>query len=99
MEKRAESARFEATAGVEMARAGKKRFLQTLALGTGLAVVLVSAPASAGFFDRLFGSIGRAIERPAPAPSSDPFTSLLGGGGDSHVRAENSGPAKAFCVR
>ncbi|KQY97261.1 hypothetical protein ASD45_21440 [Pseudolabrys sp. Root1462] len=90
-----------------MARASKKRMFQALALGTGLGVVALltlPAPASAGFFDRLFGSIGRAIERPAPAPTSDPFTSLLGhiGGGEgdsSHVRAENSGPAKAFCVR
>lgn len=90
-----------------MARAGKKRFfqaLQTLTLGAGLAVVMFSAPASAGFFDRLFGSIGRAIERPLPAPSSDSFLGLLdrsgaGGGDDSHVRSANNGPAQAFCVR
>lgn len=90
-----------------MARAGKKRLfqaLQTLALGAGLAAVMFSAPASAGFFDRLFGSIGRAIERPLSAPSSDSFLGLLdrsgaGGGDDSHVRAANNGPAQAFCVR
>ncbi|MBS0535114.1 MAG: DUF2865 domain-containing protein [Proteobacteria bacterium] len=85
-----------------MARAGKKRFFQALALGIGVAAALSSAPASAGFFDRLFGSIGRAIERPLPAPSSDSFLGLLdrsGGGDDSHVRSANNGPAKAFCVR
>ncbi len=90
-----------------MARAINKRIVQALAIGTGLGVVTLlalPAPASAGFFDRLFGSIGRAIERPVQAPTSDPFTSLLdhiggGNGGDDHVRAENAGPAKAFCVR
>ncbi|MCW5693804.1 MAG: DUF2865 domain-containing protein [Pseudolabrys sp.] len=87
-----------------MARAGNKRMFQALALGAGLGIVALltlPAPASAGFFDRLFGSIGRAIERPAPPPTPDSFLGLLdrGGGDESHVRTANNGPAKAFCVR
>ena len=88
-----------------MTRAGNNRMIQALALGAGLgvgALLSLPAPASAGFFDRLFGSIGRAIERPAPPPSSDSFLGLMdrsGGSDDSHVRSANNGPAKAFCVR
>ncbi len=88
-----------------MVRAALKRMVQVLAVGTGLgAAVLLTwpAPASAGFFDRLFGSISRAIDGPAPAAVSDPFTSLLdhlGGSSDTRVRAASNGPAKAFCVR
>jgi uncharacterized protein DUF2865 len=84
----------------------KSKFcLAAMALGVSMAATLLPQPASAGFFDRLFGDIRRAVE-PAPrAPSSalsDPFTSLANHFNPSsreQLRADNSGPAKAFCVR
>lgn len=86
-----------------MALTGKKRALRAAAVCTALAVVALTLPqpASAGFFDRLFGGFRRAVEAPAPAVT-DPFTSLidhLSGNADTRVRSENTGPAKAFCVR
>jgi Protein of unknown function (DUF2865) len=79
----------------------------TLAFGLVVTAVCLPQPASAGFLDRLFGDIRRAVE-PAPrAPTStlpfaDPFTSLsdhFNPSAREQLRADNSGPAKAFCVR
>jgi len=77
--------------------------LRAAAASAGLVALLVALPqpASAGFFDRLFGGLTRAVEGSA-ATVSDPFTSLidhLNRSEDTRVRAENTGPAKAFCVR
>ncbi len=81
----------------------KKRRFQAIAGGFGLAVMVMALPqpASAGFFDRLFGGLTRAVEGSA-ATVTDPFTSLidhLNQSEETRVRSENSGPAKAFCVR
>jgi hypothetical protein len=86
-----------------MAFAGKKRAFRAgvALLAVGLVWLALPQPASAGFFERLFGGLGRAIERPA-ATVTDPFTSLidhLGASQDTRIRPENTGPAKAFCVR
>jgi len=86
-----------------MALSGKRRAFQAMAGGAGLALIVLALPqpASAGFFDRLFGDIRRAVEGPA-ATVTDPFTSLidhLSASPDTRVRAESAGPAKAFCVR
>lgn len=87
-----------------MALAGKKQgYRAILAAGAlGLVVLGMPQPASAGFFDRLFGGFRRAVEAPAAAVR-DPISSLAdhiaGGNDETRVRAENSGPAKAFCVR
>lgn len=88
-----------------MAFAGKKRAfrkevaLLALGLGVGFGVLALPQPASAGFFERLFGGLTRAVEAPAV---TDPFTALidhLSTNENTRVRSENSGPAKAFCVR
>jgi hypothetical protein len=73
-----------------------------------VAGTLLPQPAAAGFFDRLFGDIRRAVE-PSRAPSGggalpfvDPFTSLSNHFNPSEreqLRADSSGPSKAFCVR
>jgi len=86
-----------------MALSGKKRVFQAIAGGLGLAAIVLALPqpASAGFFERLFGGLTRAVEGSA-ATVSDPFTSLidhLNRSEDTRVRSENTGPAKAFCVR
>ncbi|MFA6266539.1 MAG: DUF2865 domain-containing protein [Pseudolabrys sp.] len=86
-----------------MASASGKSTIRAVAVlaGLGLAVALLPQPASAGFFDRLFGGLRRAVEAPSEAVS-DPFTSLidhLNGSSDTRVRPVNAGPAKAFCVR
>ena len=86
-----------------MALLGKKRRFRAIAGGFGLALIVLALPqpASAGFFERLFGGLTRAVEGSA-ATVTDPFTSLidhLSASPDTRVRAENAGPAKAFCVR
>lgn len=73
----------------------------------GATLLALPAPASAGFLDRLFGGLQRAIEGPRSAPPPafvDPFTSLSNHvnrrGGEERLRADtNHGPSKAFCVR
>ncbi len=86
-----------------MAFAGKKQAFRAVVATGALALVVLSLPqpASAGFFERLFGGIGRAIEGPATA-IGDPVSSLidhLGASQDTRVRPADNGPAKAFCVR
>lgn len=86
-----------------MAFAGKKQGFRAVVAAGALALVVLALPqpASAGFFERLFGGIGRAIEGPA-ASIGDPVSSLidhLGASQDTRVRTADNGPAKAFCVR
>lgn len=87
-----------------MALGPKTRFC-VAAMAASLAFITFAAPqpASAGFFERLFGDIRRAVE-PSRAPSNsfvDPFTSLTNhlNPPQDQLRADTSGPAKAFCVR
>ncbi len=60
-------------------------------------------PASAGFFDRLFGDIRRAVESPRPPSNgfANPFSSLANHFNPSKekLRSDAGGPTKAFCVR
>jgi len=77
-----------------------------MALSLAVGAIVLPQPAAAGFLDRLFGSVQRAIE-PSRAPASsqpfvDPFTSLANHFSPQEreqLRADNAGPAKAFCVR
>jgi hypothetical protein len=61
-------------------------------------VVGLSAPASAGFFDRLFGGIRRAVEAPARLPEVMGTLPQGESAGPSQLPVEN-GPSRAFCVR
>ncbi|CAN0103026.1 unnamed protein product [Phaeothamnion confervicola] len=95
--------------GRAMAILGQKsKFcLAAAVLSLGLAAIWLPHPASAGFFDRLFGDVRRAVEgprAPAAAPFVDPFTSLANHFNPSdreQLRADtgSTGPSKAFCVR
>ena len=85
----------------------KSKFcLAAAAMAVVLSTIGLAQPAQAGFFDRLFGDIRRAVE-PSRAPSgaapfADPFTSLANHFNPSareQLRADNSGPSRAFCVR
>jgi hypothetical protein len=91
--------------GRAMALNGRKARFCVAAMAASLALIAFAAPepASAGFFDRLFGDIRRAVE-PSRAPSTgftDPFSSLANHFNPSQerLRSDASGPAKAFCVR
>lgn len=72
----------------------------------GFLLAALPQPASAGFFDRLFGGLRRAAEAP-PSPRAafvDPFTSLVnhfdGPPRQERLRgAVATGPSRAFCVR
>jgi hypothetical protein len=89
----------------------KSKFcVSALAIGLVTACLCLPQPARAGFLDRLFGDVRRAVEgpsRPAPTntqPFSDPFTSLanhFNPPAGEELRADNTpgGPARAFCVR
>ncbi|MCF8476243.1 MAG: DUF2865 domain-containing protein [Pseudolabrys sp.] len=76
-------------------------------VGLGLLTVAWPQPATAGFFERLFGGQQR---REAPRPPTnvtafvDPFTSLANHFNEppapqERVRTSARGPSKAFCVR
>ncbi|HEY5380365.1 MAG TPA: DUF2865 domain-containing protein [Pseudolabrys sp.] len=71
----------------------------------GLCVMAMALPqpASAGFFDRLFGGLRRAVEAPRPpAAFVNPFTSLANHFNPPQEQlrgATATGPARAFCVR
>ena len=91
-----------------MALLGQKQ-LYRVAVGLCCAGFLAAAlpqPASAGFLDRLFGSIRSAVESPPRPPVAfvDPFTSLAnhlnGAAPQEQLRGATAiGPARAFCVR
>jgi hypothetical protein len=97
-----------------MAARGKHAFnWHHLAISAGVAaatLTLAPAPASAGFFEQLFGGLRQAFShRPAPPRHADsfadPFTSLaraLSGDEprpDERVLTRDSGPSRGFCVR
>ena len=73
-------------------------------VATGLSI---SAPASAGFLDRIFGGIRDAVSAPPRQPSNinsfvDPFSAMsnaLGGGRQERDRRADLNPSKGFCVR
>jgi hypothetical protein len=63
-----------------------------------------TAPASAGFFDRLFGSITRHIRPPADIPNLPQLSPIPGDriapqGGENWRTRGDGGPRSAFCVR
>jgi hypothetical protein len=75
-------------------------------IGLGLATFALPQPAAAGFFERLFGGLGRSVQAPARPPAGlafvDPFTSLanhLTQRPQERLRGDTGGPMKAFCVR
>jgi hypothetical protein len=79
--------------------------MQTIA-GVVLVAVAVggtAAPASAGFFDRLFGSITRHIRPPEPRDlprmSPIPGDRIEPQGGENWRARGDGGPRSAFCVR
>ena len=80
-----------------MALRGKNAVL--LASGVfALGLVMLSAPATAGIFERIFGGLRQAIEAPTRLPSSiQSFVEPLGNP-QEQIRVEN-GPNRAFCVR
>jgi len=86
-----------------MALSGKNQAFGAIVATGALALVVlgVPQPASAGFFERLFGGIGRAIEGPTAAVgnAANDLIDHLGSSQDTRVRTANNGPAKAFCVR
>jgi hypothetical protein len=75
----------------------------------GLVVLAVAiggsvAPASAGFFDRLFGGITRHIRPPAEIPGLPQLSPIPGDriapqGGENWQPRGEGGPRTAFCVR
>jgi hypothetical protein len=90
-----------------------RRKLAVLTVWLGVmaaATTIAPLPASAGFFEELFGGLRQAFShRPTPPrhaqPSADPFSSLaraLSGDephGDERVVARDAGPTRGFCVR
>jgi hypothetical protein len=76
----------------------RKRTIGIL-MGAALLAGIVQ-PADAGFLERLFGTISRAIAPPVdrPPPGLGPVTPAPPPGGDMYVRPE-SGPRSAYCVR
>jgi hypothetical protein len=79
----------------------RSQFVLRAGLGAGLLVasLALSAPASAGFFDRLFGGIRHTFEAPRP-PDIQPYADPATDGSTVNVPYESaSGPASAYCVR
>jgi hypothetical protein len=76
---------------------GSKRARTCLALIAGVAA-LSATPASAGFFERLFGSFSHH-QQPSENSQSyvEPFTDWSGG--RRPQQRADTGPARAFCVR
>jgi hypothetical protein len=79
---------------------------RTIVLGVVLAATIggAAAPAQAGFFDRLFGSITRHIRPPAelrelPQLSPIPGDRVAPQGGENWRTRGGGGPRTAFCVR
>ena len=88
--------------------AGRKQIFVAAVVWTA-ALTLVPAPASAGFFEQLFGGLRDAFSHHAAPPRraesfADPFSSMahaLGGAKrrSGRVVGRAAGPARGFCVR
>jgi hypothetical protein len=81
----------------------KLRTIAVVALTAAL-VGSATAPASAGFFDRLFGGITRHIRPPAELPNLPQMSPIPGDriapqGGENWRPRGDGGPRTAFCVR
>lgn len=77
------------------------QFVLRAGLGAGLLVASLawSSPASAGFFDRLFGGLRHTFEAPRP-PDIQSYADPDTDGRTANVPSESaSGPASAYCVR
>lgn len=74
--------------------------LATAGIAVGLLTVALPLPASANFFERLFGGARRAIEVPAEQLRTlvDPGVRPNNIEGPTQIPAE-TGPSRAFCVR
>jgi hypothetical protein len=84
-----------------MAARGRSILLHASAgvLAAGVVTFGAIAPASAGFFERLFGGFHHAVEVPAGLPANiSAYTDPSDRGIRESTRAE-TGPASAFCVR
>jgi len=92
--------------------AGRGRASGVVAVGVFVAgLTLAPAPASAGFFEQLFGGLRHAFSHRAEPPRraesfTDPFTSLaraLSSDDEPSARervvSRNAGPVRGFCVR
>jgi hypothetical protein len=91
--------------------AGRRGASVVVAAGVFAAgLTLAPAPASAGFFEQLFGGLRHAFSHRAEPPRhaesfADPFTSLARAlssdepRGREHVVSRNTGPVRGFCVR
>lgn len=87
-----------------MAVRSKIALLSVAVLAAGISF---TAPASAGFLDRIFGGIRDAVSAPPRQPSNissfaDPFSALSGAIHSQPAqerRADAGGPSKGFCVR
>lgn len=91
---------------------GRRRASGVVAAGVFVAgLTLAPAPASAGFFEQLFGGLRHAFSHRAEPPRhadsfADPFTSLARAlssddepRGRERVVSRNAGPVRGFCVR
>ena len=74
--------------------------------GVAIAIIVActAAPASAGFFDRLFGGITRQIRPPPDLPNPPQLSPIPGDriapeGGENWRPRGDGGPRSAFCVR
>jgi hypothetical protein len=81
----------------------KLRKIAVVALTAAL-VGSAAAPASAGFFDRLFGGITRHIRPPADLPNLPQLSPIPGDriapqGGENWRPRGDGGPRSAYCVR
>ncbi|HET9616735.1 MAG TPA: DUF2865 domain-containing protein [Pseudolabrys sp.] len=93
--------------------AARKSMTLVASLGViAAATAFAPTPASAGFFDQLFGGLRHAFtprhhsEPPRHIDRSDPFTSLARAlsdddapRGPEHVATRDNGPSRGFCVR
>lgn len=85
---------------------GRKALFRVAAGLFGLALVTSVMPtsASAGFFERIFGGVRRAIESPPRPPANavpfvDPFSSLARHFNPPSRRSGEGSPSRGFCVR
>jgi hypothetical protein len=89
---------------------GGRKAVAFIACVVVAATTLAATPASAGFFEQLFGGLRHAFSHRAPPARhadsfADPFSSLARALSDDdpraqeHVATRDSGPSHGFCVR